>query len=220
MHYMNERPFPKLKVCGITTLEDARFAAGAMVDYLGFVFASESPRNIPPREAEEICKWIQGPEKVGVFVNQSPDEVNAIVERAGLDLVQLHGDESIAMAKELNAPVIKVFRIREESDLPEIRNQIELWDSVAKFYLFDSRSDNMYGGTGETWDWSMLSTLSPEKPFLLAGGISAVNFTDAIRSASPYGIDLSSSLEESPGVKDFDKMHTFFEAWNALRDTY
>ncbi|TVQ69689.1 MAG: phosphoribosylanthranilate isomerase [Balneolaceae bacterium] len=215
---MMNHSFPKLKVCGITTLEDARFAAGALADYLGFVFASESPRYIQPRDAAEISRWIEGPGKVGVFVNQHPDEVNAISERVGLDLVQLHGDESVTYAKEILAPVVKVFRIRAESDLQGIKKEMKLWNEIARFYLFDSKNDNMRGGTGESWDWSMINELSPEKPFFLAGGISHENVAEAVEATAPFGVDLSSSLEVSPGIKDFDKMQSFFDQWNKLRD--
>ncbi len=212
--------FPKLKICGITTLEDARFAAGALADYLGFVFTSESPRYIQPRDAAEISGWIEGPGKVGVFVNQHQDEVNAIAERVGLDLVQLHGDESATYAKEILAPVIKVFRIRAAADLPDIRKEMKLWNEIARFYLFDSKNDNMRGGTGEIWDWSMINALSPDKPFFLAGGISHENVAEAVEATAPFGVDLSSSLESSPGKKDFDKMQSFFEQWNKLRDNF
>ena len=215
---MTDHTFPKLKICGITTLEDARFAAGALADYLGFVFTSDSPRYVQPRDAAKISGWIEGPKKVGVFVNQHQDEVNAISERVGLDLVQLHGDESAAYAKEIHAPVVKVFRIRSAADLPGIRNEMKLWDDIAQFYLFDSKNDKMRGGTGESWDWSMINELSPEKPFFLAGGISHENVAKAVETVAPFGIDLSSSLEASPGKKDFDKMQSFFDRWNDLRD--
>ncbi len=217
---MMNHSFPKLKICGITTLEDARFAAGALADYLGFVFTSESPRYIQPRNAAEISGWIEGPGKVGVFVNQHPNEVNAISERVGLNLVQLHGDESVTYAKEILAPVVKVFRIRSEADLPGIRKEMKQWNDIARFYLFDSKNDNMRGGTGESWNWSMINELSPEKPFFLAGGISHENVVKAMETTAPFGIDLSSSLEVSPGIKDFDKMQSFFDQWNEFRDNF
>ena len=217
---MINHSFPKLKICGITTLEDARFAAGALADYLGFVFTNESPRYILPRDAAEISGWLEGPEKVGVFVNQHQDEVNAISERVGLNLVQLHGDENVTYAREIHVPIIKVFRIRSATDLPDIKKEMKLWDDIASFYLFDSKNDNKRGGTGESWDWSMVNELSPEKPFFLAGGISHENVARAVETAAPFGIDLSSSLESSPGLKDFDKMHAFFDQWNELRDSF
>lgn len=211
--------FPKLKICGITTLEDARFAAGAMADYLGFVFAGASPRQISPRDAAEICSWIQGPEKVGIFVNQPADEINAIVSRVGLDLVQLHGEEDLADARKIRVPLIRAFRVRDQGDIPAIREQMKLWDEVAGFYLFDSRSDKGHGGTGETWNWELLRRIAPDKPYFLAGGIGPQNAADAVRTATPYAMDLSSSLESRPGVKDFDKLHDFFDLWNELRDS-
>ncbi len=216
----SNRIFPKLKICGITTLEDARFVAGALADYIGFVFASGSPRLISARDAAEISGWIHGPEKVGVFVNQPADEINATVERVGLDLVQLHGEESTTDAALIKAPIIKAFRIREEADLPAIREQMLEWESIARYYLFDSRNDKMHGGTGATWNWRFLKDLEPEKPFFVAGGISHQNAGEAIQNTAPFAMDLSSSLESEPGIKDFDKMTDFFEIWNELRDSF
>ena len=215
---MNQNYLPKLKICGITTLEDARYVSGALADYLGFIFYERSPRYITPRNAAEIIGWIEGPQKTGVFVNQDAGHVNRVIEQTGIDLVQLHGDETPELASEINAPVIKTFRIREPDDIPVIRSEMKRWDGVAAFYLFDTKTDTLHGGTGRSWDWSLVHKLSPEKPFFLAGGIGADNVSEAIATGRPYAIDLSSSIETTPGIKDFDKMQHFFNRWSALRD--
>lgn len=213
---MNQRTH--LKICGITRLEDARFAAGAMADYLGFVFYPGSPRHVTARTAAEIIGWIEGPEKVGVFVNQPAEEVNGIIERTGIDFVQLHGDETPEYARQIRKPVIKAFRVKESDDLDTLLKKTEPWKGVATFFMFDAWHDNKYGGTGQAWDWSRLSALSKVTPFFLAGGISAHNVEDAVSGASPYAVDLSSSIESAPGVKDFEKMQAFFDRWNEVSE--
>ncbi|MDG5766477.1 phosphoribosylanthranilate isomerase [Balneolales bacterium ANBcel1] len=206
----------KLKICGITSLEDARFAAGALADYLGFIFYPESPRHVTPRVAAEIAGWIEGIGLVGVFVNQAPDEINAVAERVGLDLVQLHGDEIPDDARSISKPVIKAFRIEEGETADSVQERIAPWRGVASYFLFDAYHSKRYGGTGKSWNWSVLSGLNSDTPFFLAGGISSDNVADAVSVAQPYAVDLSSSLEQSPGVKDFDKMQEFFDRWQEL----
>ncbi len=212
--------FPKLKLCGITTLEDARYASGALADYIGFIFYEKSPRYITPRDAAEIIGWIEGPRKIGVFVNFPANTINQIVDQTGIDLVQLHGKETPEDAAEIKVPVIKAFKIRGQNDIPSLREEMKNWNSIAGYYLFDTKNDKLHGGTGQAWDWSLINHLSPEKPFFLAGGIGAENVAEAIFTGHPYAIDLSSSIEESPGVKDFDKMQHFFDRWNDLRDSF
>ncbi|MFO8030303.1 MAG: phosphoribosylanthranilate isomerase [Cyclonatronaceae bacterium] len=215
---MQQVEFPRLKICGITTLEDARFAAGAMADYLGFLFYPGSPRYLSPRKAAEISGWIEGPEKVGVFVNQNAAEINEIVERVGLDLVQLHGDESPSMVSDLSVPVIKAFRIESNPDVKGLKSIMSAWEPHADFFLMDSKGDGGHGGTGKTWDWGVIRDLVPQRPFFLAGGVATTNVTHAVRTIRPYAIDLSSSIEDKPGIKDFEKMQDFFDQWNHLRD--
>ncbi len=204
----------RLKICGITTLEDARYAAGALVDYLGFIFYPGSPRYITPRNASEINGWIEGPEKIGVFVNQPMDEINQVVERAGIDLIQLHGDEEPEMARQLNKPVIKVFRLKGEDDLDAIQRKLEEWKGIAAYFMFDAYDSRQYGGTGKEWNWSLVTKLKSDTPCFLAGGISADNVIAAVTEVRPFAIDLSSSLEMSPGIKDFDKIQNFMDLWN------
>ena len=208
---------PKLKICGITSLEDARFVAGALVDYLGFVFYPGSPRFITPRDASEIIGWIEGPKSVGVFVDQPADEINDTIRRTNIDFVQLHGNESPEFARSLDRPVIKSFRIKDRKQINELSDKLREWENTADYFLFDAHHDKLYGGTGSTWDWSVISELKSEKPFFLAGGISHENVIEAVKQTSPYAIDLSSGLEMSPGIKDFDKIQSFVDIWNELQ---
>jgi len=212
-HQMNQKvnTRTKVKICGITTLEDARFASGALADFLGFIFYDKSPRYIEPAKAGAIINWIEGPEKVGVFVNQPLDDVNDIVRQTGIDFVQLHGDESPGYCDMVNLPVIKAFHITPKTNAEELAADIALYQNTAAYFLFDTKIKGLYGGTGQTFDWSLLENLSMGKPFFLSGGLNVENVQKAIEKVSPDVVDLSSGLEESPGLKDFDKIEEFFE---------
>lgn len=211
---MSANQSPKLKICGITRLEDARYAAGALADYLGFIFYKGSPRFVTARQAAEIIGWVHGPKSVGVFVNQQAGEINAVIEQSGIELVQLHGEETPDIAKKISCSIIKAFSINNRNDIPRIKYDMQEWDRAADFFLFDTKSGQQYGGSGTSWDWSLLSELNPQKAYFLAGGISLDNVEQAVSKTQPYAIDLSSSIEQSPGIKDFDKLQAFFDRWN------
>ncbi|MDR9419031.1 phosphoribosylanthranilate isomerase [Gracilimonas sp.] len=206
----------KIKICGITNLEDARFAAGELVDYLGFIFYKQSPRYIEPAEAGAIINWIEGPEKVGVFVNEAVDDLNSIAKQSGLDYVQLHGDESPEYCELVDKPVIKVIHIEEESVDYLLKHQIEQYADVADFLLFDTKIDGLWGGTGTSFDWSIITDLDIDIPFFLSGGLNAENIMEAIETVQPYAVDVSSSLEQKPGLKDFSKIEAFMDKIRTL----
>lgn len=206
----------KIKICGITNLEDARFAAGALVDYLGFIFYEPSPRYIEPGEAGAIINWLEGPEKVGVFVNQPLDDVNQIARQTGLDYVQLHGDESPEYCELVEKPIIKVIHIEEESVDYLVKHQCEQYIDTADYLLFDTKIDGLWGGTGKSFDWSMITDLDIDVPFFLSGGLNAENIKEAIGTVQPYAVDVSSSLEQEPGLKDFGKIEAFMDKIRAL----
>ncbi|MEX0723955.1 MAG: phosphoribosylanthranilate isomerase [Gracilimonas sp.] len=208
----------KIKICGITNLEDARFAAGALVDYLGFIFYEKSPRYIEPGEAGAIINWIEGPEKVGVFVNQPLDDVNRIAKETGLDYVQLHGDESPEYCELVDKPIIKVIHIEEETVEYILKHQIEEYSKVAEFLLFDTKIDGLWGGTGKSFDWEILNDMELDIPYFLSGGLNASNIKEAIETVEPYAIDVSSSLEQKPGLKDFGKIEFFMDEIRALQE--
>lgn len=206
----------KVKICGITNLGDARFSAGAMADYLGFIFYEKSPRYVSPAEAGAMINWIEGPEKVGVFVNQPLDDVNQIAKESGLDLVQLHGSESLEYCELVEKPIIKVIHITPDYDLEELKAQVELYSEVSEFLLFDSKIDGLWGGTGKTFDWNILKDITGDKPFFLSGGLNPENVKEAIETVHPYAIDVSSGLEEKPGLKDFEKIENLMEVMNSI----
>jgi phosphoribosylanthranilate isomerase len=205
-----------VKICGITRLEDARFASGALVDYLGFIFYPDSPRYVEPAKAGAIINWLEGPMTVGVFVNQPLDDVNSIARQTGIDLVQLHGNESPEYCELVEKPVIKVFHISENKTADELKAEIERYSGVADYFLFDTKTDGLWGGTGKTFDWNILNDITGDKPFFLSGGLNPDNIRQAIETVKPAAVDLSSGLEEAPGLKDFDKVERFFDIMRDL----
>lgn len=206
----------KIKICGITNLEDARFAAGALVDYLGFIFYEKSPRYVEPGEAGAIINWIEGPQKVGVFVNQPLDDVNQIAKETGLDYVQLHGDESVEYCGLIEKPIIKVLHIEKETVDYLLKHQVEQYAKVADYLLFDTKLEGKWGGTGTAFNWNILKEISDDVPFFLSGGLSVENIKEAIETVQPYAVDVSSSLEEKPGLKDFGKIEAFMDEIRTL----
>lgn len=207
----------EVKICGITTLEDARFASGALADYLGFIFYGESPRYVDPAKAGAIINWIEGPKKVGVFVNQPLDDVNSIATQTGIDLVQLHGNESPEYCNLVDLPVIKAFHVSDGTSSDELRERVEIYRECTEFFLFDTKTDSEWGGTGKTFNWNLIRDISGEHPFFLAGGLHAGNVEQAIKEVNPSVVDLSSGLEEAPGLKDFKKIEEFFDV---MRDIW
>ena len=199
----------KLKICGITNLEDARFSSGMMVDYLGFIFYEKSPRYIEPAKAGAIINWIEGPEAVGVFVNQPLDDVNAIAKETGLGIVQLHGSESPEYCELVEKPVIKVIHVEEGATKDTLKGKIQPYIDTVDYFMFDSKIGDQWGGTGKVFDWSLIKDIIHDKPFFLSGGLNTENIREAIKTVHPFAIDLSSSLEAEPGLKDFDKMEVF-----------
>lgn len=208
----------KVKICGITTLEDARFLSGAMADYLGFIFYPESPRFVEPAKAGAIINWIEGPQKVGVFVNQPLDDVNRIIIQTGIDLVQLHGNESPEYCNLIEKPVIKAIHIEKDSTTDSIQNMISKYKSAVDYLLFDTKREGLWGGTGITFDWDLIDELTTDIPLFFSGGLNHHNIDQAIKRFNPHAVDLSSSLEESPGLKDFDKIEQFFDVMRNIWD--
>lgn len=206
----------KVKICGITTLEDARFVSGALADYVGFIFYPKSPRYIEPAKAGAIINWLEGPEKVGVFVNQPLDDVNNIAKQTGLDIVQLHGTESAEYCGLIELPVIKVFHISQETTGEQLVKTMEPYMGIVDYFLFDTKNDSLWGGTGTSFDWNIIDSLQGDTPFFLSGGLSNDNIQEAINTVSPNTVDLSSALEEAPGLKDFEKIEHFFETMRVI----
>ena len=197
----------KVKICGITNLDDARSAVAAGCDALGFVFYRKSPRYISPDDVSGIirklpCKIV----KVGVFVDEKAQRIKNIAKLCRLDLVQLHGRESVNFCKKLKGiKIIKAFRVKDRSSLKKIN------DYNADFYMLDAYSSKEKGGTGEIFDWKIIENFEFLKPVILSGGLTPDNVRDAIERFSPYGVDVSSGVEASPGKKDPFLMKKFVE---------
>ena len=206
----------KLKVCGITNLADARYAAGAGVHYLGFIFVEHSPRYVDPGMVGAIVEWVEGPEKVGVFQNHDIDHVLETAKLVGLDMVQLHGQEKPEYCETIQTyfPVIKVISISHETTASQIQEHLDVYAQSVDYFLFDTKIGAQEGGTGKTFNWDLISKLHVVKPYFLSGGLSAENITDAIVKTStfpPMAFDVSSKIEESLGIKDFDKLSSLLE---------
>lgn len=207
----------QVKICGITTLEDARFASGALADFLGFIFYKKSSRYVEPAKAGAIINWIEGPKKVGVFVNQPLDDVNGIATQTGIGMVQLHGTESPEYCNLVDLPVIKAFHVSDDTSAEELNDIVNPFRECTEFFLFDTKTENEWGGTGKTFNWNIIKDISGDHPFFLAGGLHAGNVEQAIKQCNPTIVDLSSGLEESPGLKDFQKIEEFFDV---MRDIW
>lgn len=208
----------QLKVCGITALEDARYLAGAGVDYLGFIQHEESPRYAPPALARDIIEWVHGPSPVGVFVNRGAAEINEVVEQAGFELAQLHGQEPPHVVEQVACPVIKAIRVRHDASENQLRSLFERYEEETDYFLLDTHDSNVWGGSGESFDWRLARDFSGQYPIFLAGGINAKNVQRAAETVRPYAIDLSSSLESAPGEKSFSKIDTFLDAFHSAND--
>jgi phosphoribosylanthranilate isomerase len=196
----------KVKVCGMTQWEDAEYAVEQGADAVGFIFYKKSPRSVTMKEAREIIlKLPPFVDTVGVFVNESPDRVNKIADYCGLDLVQLHGEESPAFCRKIHRRVIKAFRV---ADLQSIK-QMEKY-SVSGF-LLDTFCDDLHGGTGKTFDWNLALPAKKMGPVILAGGLTPRNVAQAVRQVRPYGVDVCSGVEKTPGIKDPEKVRAFLK---------
>jgi phosphoribosylanthranilate isomerase len=193
-----------VKVCGITRLEDAKAALAAGATALGFVFWPSSPRAVTPEHAGAIIAALPyGTNAVGVFVNQTADEIDRTVRTAGLTAVQLHGDETPALLPSIHRPVLRAVA------LAASEAAIAAWpDSV--LLLVDAHDPVKRGGTGKTADWPAAAALAARRQVVLAGGLRADNVQEAIRVVRPFGLDVSSGVEDAPGVKSVQKLNDFF----------
>ncbi len=197
----------RVKVCGITNLEDALAAVDLGADALGFVFYKESRRHVEPGEASRIISELPPfVSTVGVFVNQELEEIESVRKTAGIDTIQLHGDETPEFCGMIPHRVIKAVRVRDGVD----RAKVELYPVQA--ILFDKYSDNMYGGTGRSFDWDILRDLNISKRIILSGGLTPENVSQAVGIVRPYAVDVSSGVEDSPGKKNHMKLRKFIEA--------
>jgi phosphoribosylanthranilate isomerase len=197
------------KVCGITNPGDARVAADAGADAIGLIFA-ESPRRMDAEEARRVSIALPNDiVKVGVFVDATPEEVLVTAREVGLDLAQLHGDETpetVAAIRGAGLPVMKALRVRNAGAL----DALETYE--ADLFLLDAWSARARGGTGETFDWGLAKSVKGRDNIVVSGGLTPENVREAIEFFEPYGVDASSSLEERPGKKSGEKVRRFVRA--------
>jgi phosphoribosylanthranilate isomerase len=201
------QPRIKVKICGTTSLKDAFLAVESGADAIGFIFYKMSPRNISQKEAKEII--LQLPpfiETVGVFVNETSDKINRIAEQCKLNSIQLHGEESPALCRRVKRKVIKAFRVKNADSLKSIASY-----DVSGF-LLDSYNDGSKGGTGQVFDWNLALRVKKQGPVILAGGLNPYNVFTAIHRVKPYGVDVCSGVEKSPGIKDHEKIREFIKS--------
>jgi phosphoribosylanthranilate isomerase len=203
----------KVKFCGIASQEDARKALSVGPDALGFVFFKESPRYVTPETAEAIIKDMPPfISTVGIFVNEDPNFIEDCVYKCGLNTVQLHGDEDVAYCEDFKkggfkgVKLIKAVRVKDEESLRSIES------CPADAILLDAYSSIVYGGTGKGFD-KMLAILAKEygRRIIVAGGLTPDNVYEIIKEVKPYGVDVSSGIESSPGRKNMELMEQFIE---------
>ncbi len=195
----------RVKICGITSLEDALTAVETGADALGFVFFKESPRHIFPEQAARIIAQLPPfVQAVGLFVNEQATTVNEIANRCRLDLVQLHGDEPPDYCRLVQRRVLKAFRVRSLASLEEVAQY-----QVAG-YLLDTFSPSFYGGTGLSFNWEIANeAVQRYGRIILAGGLTPDNVAEAVRQVQPWAVDVSSGVESAPGRKDAQKVREF-----------
>jgi len=199
-------PPVRIKICGITRLEDAVCAASLGVDALGFVFYPKSPRYISPEKAAAIIEWLPPfVSAVGLFVNPSQADIDGALQACPLDVIQLHGDESPAFCSSQTRRAIKAIPVAEQTDLARAHG----YDCPI---LLDARAPaGVHGGTGKSFDWTILDGFEHARPLILAGGLGPDNVRQALDVRQWFAVDVSSGVESEPGIKDESKMRRFVE---------
>lgn len=198
----------RVKICGITRREDAQHAITAGADAIGLVFYTKSPRNIDVAQAAEISQCIPAfVSCVALFKDADANFIKSVLHKVDIDLIQFHGSESAAFCEQFDRPYVKALGMKTTDSDSEFLSRSASDYSKAKALLLDSHAPGAAGGTGETFDWSSISSV--DKPVVLAGGLSADNVQQAIRIARPYAVDVSSGVESKPGIKDKSKIDNF-----------
>ena len=196
----------RVKICGNVTLKDTMAAVEAGADAVGFVFYARSPRVVSPKAVAAIVSHLPPfVTPVGLFVNEKPEVIRRIASDCGIRLVQLHGEESPQYCAELKLPVLKGIRVRTREDVANL--SAYRVDAI----LLDAYVEGIAGGTGTTFDWSLAVEAKTWGPIILAGGLTPDNVGEAISRVRPYGVDVSSGVESSPGAKDHAKVKAFVE---------
>jgi phosphoribosylanthranilate isomerase len=195
----------RIKICGITRLEDARMAVELGADAIGLVFYAPSPRSIDPEQARAIIAAIPPfTTTVGLFVDPTPEQVESVLRRCALGLLQFHGDEAPDFCRGFGLPYIKAARVRADVDLVQYLSRYQ----AAQGWLLDAYHDRLYGGTGESFDLKLIPR-DLARPVILSGGLTPDNVGAAVRQARPWAVDVSTGVEAAQGVKDAAKIAAF-----------
>jgi phosphoribosylanthranilate isomerase len=199
----------RVKICGITNLDDALLAAALGADALGFIFYPKSPRYVAPETARQIIAQLPPlVTSVGVFVNEEAAVVQNLAAQVGLDWIQVHGQESPEYCRSLGRRVLKGLRIKDAESLAELKP----FQGAVQAFLLDTFKKGQVGGTGETFDWELAREAKKYGQIVLAGGLTAENVAQAIKLAQPQAVDTASGTEAAPGRKDQVKLRAFFKA--------
>jgi len=213
MGFLNENeadPRVRVKICGITRVEDALAAAGAGADAIGLVFYADSPRAVSIKQARAILVELPAlVTSVGLFVNASEEFIRSVLQECALDVLQFHGQESNEQCTLFSRPYIKALRVR---DKQQIETQVKEYTD-ARAILLDTYQKDMAGGTGQSFDWSLIPE-AMEKPVILAGGLNPDNVRSAIQQVRPYAVDVSGGVETDKGVKDANRIKSFINEVN------
>ena len=202
----------RVKICGLTNKADALHATGCGADAVGLVFYAGSPRCVTPEAAREICAALPPfVTRVGLFVNATPELIRETAAYCGLDVVQLHGDETPEQSDYAPLRTIKALRIKDADSL----NGHE--DFRVSALLLDAWAPDAYGGTGESFNWDLAAAVAAQRPVILAGGLTPINVASAIDRVKPYAVDVSSGVEHAPGQKDYEKVAAFIRAAKGLK---
>ena len=202
----------KVKVCGMTSLEDALVAVEGGADAVGFIFYKKSPRSVTMKTVREIVLELPPfVDTVGVFVDETAEQINKIADYCNLDIIQLHGDESPTFCKKIRRKVIKAFRIKDMQSVKKLSN------FQVSGFLLDTFSENLHGGTGKVFDWNLALPAKKFGPVIMAGGLTPNNVQQAVRQIRPYGVDVCSGVESEPGIKDHKKVRAFLNNAKAGR---
>jgi phosphoribosylanthranilate isomerase len=195
----------RIKICGITRVEDARMAAELGADAIGLVFYPPSPRNVGLEQARAIIAAMPPFVTItGLFVDPAPEQVESVLRRCSLDLLQFHGDESPEFCGDFGMPYIKAARVRADADLVQYLSRYH----AAQGWLLDAYHDGLYGGTGESFDWKLVPR-DLARPVILSGGLTPENVGAAVRQVRPWAVDVSSGVEAAKGIKDAAKIAAF-----------
>jgi len=203
----------KVKICGITNIDDALYVAELGADALGFIFVKSSPRYIAPKTARKIIQELPPfiiP--VGVFADVLQEEILGVIEQTGIKCVQLHGNETLKQLAGFPVPVYKSFRV-DSSFNPEILRRYK-----ESAYLLDTKISDELGGTGKTFDWEIAVKAKEYGRIILAGGLKPENIIEAVQIVQPYAVDVNSGVEQCPGKKDYGKLKLLFELLKQMKN--